>query len=113
MKPQNMDDSNVDLSALAEFHLRAPEIPKNWNSEIPPRGDVLEIRPEWRRLRRHGIGMPEAKRLEKLRIWPPGVASRRGRGGRNSEIQFFKKADAGESSLGVRCRPEADSRARS
>ena len=51
MKPQNMDDSNVDLSALAEFHLRIPGILKNWKSEIPPPSDVLEIGPEWRRLR--------------------------------------------------------------
>ena len=31
--------------ALQEFHLRAPEILKNWKSEIPPRDDVLEIGP--------------------------------------------------------------------
>ena len=30
---------------------------------------------------------------------------RRRAGGRISEIQFFKKANTGESSLGVRCRP--------
>jgi hypothetical protein len=61
-----MDDSDVDLSALAEFHLRTPEILKNWKSEIPPRDDLLEIGPEWRRFRRHGVGMSKVKRLENL-----------------------------------------------
>ena len=55
-----------------------------------------------------GVGKPRAKRLEKLRIWWPGAASRagaqralreipgvgRGRGGRISEFQFLKERSA-------------------
>jgi hypothetical protein len=56
-----------------------------------------------------GVGMPSGKRLEKPRIWPPGVASRpgsafgggrspgyrRGWGGGISEIKFFEKRTLG------------------
>ena len=48
---QFVGDPIIDLCALGEFHLRTPEILKNWNSEIPPRDDLLEIGPEWPRLR--------------------------------------------------------------
>jgi hypothetical protein len=85
-----MDDSDVDLSALAEFHLRIPEILKNWKSEIPPPSDVLEIWLECRRSLRHGVGMPEAKRREKLRIWRPGVANRAGVGARPEKSRVLE-----------------------
>ena len=106
-----------------EFHLRGPENPKNWKSEIRPRGDVLEIGPEWRRLGRprgRDAEAETARETENLGAWggessrgparvEGGPGSRRGRGGGISAIQFFKKADTEESSWGVRCRPKYNS----
>ena len=42
------------ICVLTGFRFRAPENPKIWKPGIPPRDDVLEIGPEWRRFRRDG-----------------------------------------------------------
>ena len=66
---------------FSEFRLRTT--PK-WKSEITgfrPASDVLEIGPEWGDFERQGVGMPKAKRLEKLRIRRPGAGARRGNPG--------------------------------
>ena len=85
--------------------LSPPEILKNWKSEIPPRDDVLEIGPEWRRFRRRGAGdagTETARETENLGAWggesgrvPARVEGdpgrRRGRGGRISGFQIFRE----------------------
>jgi len=81
---------------------------ENWKPGILPRDDVLEIVPEWRRLHRHG--MPEPKRLEKLRIRRSGVVSRAGglravreipgagwAGRQNFRVSVFREADVRDS----------------
>jgi hypothetical protein len=63
-----------------------PEILKNWKSGIPPRSDVLEIGPEWRRLRRsRGLDAEAetARETENLVAWggEPGRGPARVEGG--------------------------------
>ena len=64
--------ARIWLGVLMEFHLRAPEILKNWNSGIPPRDDLLEIWPECRRLRRPrelDAEAETARKTENLGAW--------------------------------------------
>jgi hypothetical protein len=86
-----------------EFHLRAPEILKNWKSGFPPRDAVLEIGPEWRRFYRHGNRDAEAetaRETENLVAWggESGRSPARGEGdsrasggGRISGFQIFRE----------------------
>ena len=58
--------------ALTEFHFRDPETPKSENPGFRPASDVLEIGPEWRRLRRDGGWVAEAvaaRETENLAVW--------------------------------------------
>jgi hypothetical protein len=100
------------LGALTGFHFRAPEILKNWKSEIRPRGGLLEIGPERRRFRRHGGRDAEgetAREIENLAAWGgesgrgPRASRkfrvRRGEGGRISGIQFSKNTDPQKASV--------------
>ena len=107
---------------LTGFHFRAPGKLRNWISEITPRGDVLEIRPECRRSRRDGCRDAEgetARETENLGAW--GGESGRGparvegdpgcRGGvgrRNFRFSVFQRADVQISKLGVSCRSNRD-----
>ena len=96
--------------AFTAFHFRAP---KNWHSEIlgfRPASDVLEIGPEWRRLRRDGgrdAGAETGPEAANPAAWggePGGVqrarrensgAERRGR--QNFRNSVFQKSGPSES----------------
>jgi hypothetical protein len=98
---------------LTGFRFRAPEIPKNWNSEIPPRDDVLEIGPEWPRLRRHGgrdAGRETTRESANLAAWggdsgrgpARGEGDRGRRGGGAAGFQVFRFSESGRSDFQAR-----------
>ena len=70
--------SNVTRWVLMGFRFRAPKFRKTGNLNFRPAamcsrfGRSGAVRAGMR------SGLPSGKRLEKLRIWPPGVASRAG-----------------------------------
>ena len=89
------------------FAPRKTEKPKTWKSEIPPRVDLLEIGPEWRRFRRRGAGDAERETTRvtaNLAAWDG--ESGRGRHlarkvaevreGRRGGISEFQRADMRE-----------------